>query len=160
MMEIKTVIKELDSSDELEQNDRDLLLLAVKAAETAYAPYSEFHVGAAVRLRNGACVTGSNQENVAFPSGLCAERVAAFAASSQFPGIPFEAIAVTAYSENFEVDTPVSPCGSCRQVLSEYEQIFNSKIKVLLAGHTGKVLVIEKIEDLLPLSFKTDRLKK
>jgi len=159
-IEFKTVIQEFDSAEELPQNDQDLVNAAAGAVKTSYAPYSKFNVGAAVLLQNGVVVTGSNQENVAYPSGLCAERVAVFAASAQHPGIPIESIAIAAESKEFEVNFPVTPCGSCRQVLSEYEQIYGRNIKVILSGHTGKVLVVEKVEDLLPLSFKADKLKK
>jgi cytidine deaminase len=159
-IEFKTVIREYGSIDDLPEDDRGLVQTALQAAKTSYAPYSKFHVGAAVRLQNGICITGSNQENVAYPSGLCAERVAVFAASSQYPGVPFEAIAITAVAEDFEVDFPVTPCGSCRQVLSEYEHIHGKNIKIILTGYKGKALVIEKVEDILPLSFKADSLKK
>lgn len=158
--EFKTVITEYDSVKELSADDKELLHLAQEASDASYAPYSKFHVGAAIRLANGICIKGSNQENVAYPSGLCAERVAVFAASTQYPGIPFDALAITASAEEFEVDFPVSPCGSCRQVLSEYEHLFGKNIKIILSGQKGKILVIEKVEDLLPLSFKPGNLKK
>lgn len=158
--EFKTVITEYDSAKELAAEDRELLQLAGEASLAAYAPYSKFHVGAAVKLSNNVCIKGSNQENVAYPSGLCAERVAIFAASAQYPGIAFTTLAITASSENFEVDFPVTPCGSCRQVLSEYEHLHGKNIRIILSGHKGKILVIEKVEDLLPLSFKPDNLRK
>ncbi|MFH0865094.1 MAG: cytidine deaminase [Bacteroidota bacterium] len=159
-IEYKIIITEHDSVKELPEADQELLRLAGEASKVAYAPYSKFHVGAAVRLANSVCVKGSNQENVAYPSGLCAERVAVFAASAQYPGIAIEVIAITAFAEEFEVDFPVTPCGSCRQVLSEYEHLYGKNIKIILSGHKGKLLVIEKVEDLLPLSFKADNLRK
>ncbi|NTW32738.1 MAG: cytidine deaminase [Bacteroidetes bacterium] len=159
-IELKTVFIEYNSLDELTQDDRGLVLLAKEAADTAYAPYSKFHVGAALKLENGVCIKGSNQENVAYPSGLCAERVAIFSASSQYPGIPVNTIAITAKTDSFKVDSPITPCGSCRQVLAEYERLFKKPIRVILTGETGSVYVIDKIEDLLPLSFKADKLKK
>jgi len=159
-IELKTVFIEYNSLEELLQDDRDLILLAKEAADTAYAPYSKFHVGAALRLENGICIKGSNQENVAYPSGLCAERVAMFTASTQYPGMPVTAIAITAKTDNFKIDTPITPCGSCRQVLAEYEHLFKKPIRIILTGETGSVFVIDKIEDLLPLGFKADELKK
>ena len=146
--------------EELSAEDRQLIQMAKKASAVAYAPYSNFYVGAALRLDNGVCVIGSNQENVAYPSGLCAERVAAFAASAQYPGIAFNTIAITAKSKDFIVDNPVTPCGSCRQVLAEYEHLFGKPIRIILCGEKGKVLVFNKVEDLLPFSFKADKLKK
>jgi cytidine deaminase len=159
-IEFTTVLQEFDSVEALPQKEKELVQAALDATKSSYAPYSKFHVGAAVRLKNGKCISGSNQENVAYPSGLCAERVAIFSATTQYPGIPVEAIAITAVSGEFEVNFPVTPCGACRQVLSEYESIYGQNIKMILTGHSGKVLVVEKVEDLLPLSFKADKLKK
>ena len=118
--ELKTVFIEYDAVEKLPSADKKLIVIAKKAAETAYAPYSEFHVGAAVMLENGVCIKGNNQENVAYPSGLCAERVAVFAASSQYPGVAIKTIAISAKSKKFKVCGPVTPCGACRQVLAEY----------------------------------------
>jgi cytidine deaminase len=158
--ELKTVFIEYDAVEELPSEDKKLIVMAKKAAETAYAPYSEFHVGAAVLLENGVCIKGNNQENVAYPSGLCAERVAVFAASSQYPGIAIKAIVISAKSMKFTVSSPVTPCGACRQVLAEYEHLQKQPIRIILSGEEGKVFVIDKVEDLLPLSFKADKLKK
>jgi cytidine deaminase len=151
---------EYDSMEELSSSDRELLKFAKKAVETAYSPYSHYQVGAAVRMGNGQIITGSNQENMAFPSGLCAERVALFSAAAANPGIPVKAIAITARSMQFPVTKPVTPCGSCRQAIIEYEMLSQEKIRIILMGETGKVLVIDGIEDLLPLSFKEEGLKK
>jgi cytidine deaminase len=158
--ELKTVFIEYDAVEELSADDKKLVIMAKKAAETAYAPYSDFHVGAAVLLENGVCIKGNNQENAAYPSGLCAERVAVFAASSQYPGIAIKAIAITAKSKNITVRDPVTPCGSCRQVLVEYEHLQKKPIRIILSGEKGKVFIIDKVEDILPLSFKADKLKK
>ncbi|TND02598.1 MAG: cdd [Bacteroidetes bacterium] len=119
--EIVTRVAEYATESELPELSRNLLAEARKAAEKAYAPYSEFHVGAALLLENGTVVTGNNQENAAYPSGLCAERVAVFAAGAQFPDIPAQAIAISCKTPHFSIDTPLSPCGACRQVLAEYE---------------------------------------
>jgi cytidine deaminase len=159
-LEYNTTILEFASAEELSSEDQHLILMAREAAEVAYAPYSNFQVGAALMLENGKCVKGCNQENVAYPSGLCAERVAVFASYAQYPGIVMNTIAITAKSKNFIVDNPITPCGSCRQVLAEYEHLQGSPIRVILTGETGKVLVIQKIEDILPLSFKEEKLKK
>ena len=150
---------EFDSFEDLNNADKFLLIEAEKALHLAYSPYSGFSVGAAIELENGVVVTGNNQENAAYPSGLCAERVAMFAAASQYPGIPFKALAITAKSENFVVDYPVSPCGSCRQVMSEYENSRKSPIRIILKGQTGKVVVFNNSNDLLPFVFTADQLK-
>jgi cytidine deaminase len=146
--------------DELNSNDRNLLMKARKAAKTAYAPYSQYYVGAAILLDNGMVFTGNNQENVAYPSGLCAERVAVFAASANFPQIPIITIAITARSKNFIVSSPITPCGSCRQVLAEYEKLHSHPIRTIMMGETGKILISESYIDLLPEMFQADELKK
>lgn len=159
-LEYKTTILEYESAEELSAEDRHLVEMAREAADVAYAPYSNFQVGAALMLENGLCVKGCNQENVAYPSGLCAERVAVFSAYSQYPGIKMVTIAITAKSKKFIVDNPITPCGSCRQVLAEYEHLQGSPIRIILSGNTGKVLIVRKVDDILPLSFKEDKLKK
>lgn len=159
-IEFSTTIYEYTSIEEIDKADKELLLEAKKACLSAYAPYSQYYVGAAVLLENGKIFTGNNQENIATPSGLCAERVAAFSASSHYPETPFKAIAIASKAENFIVDSPVTPCGACRQVLAEYEKKFNSDIKLILMGETGKILVIKSIRDVLPLMFQADELKK
>lgn len=158
--EITTEYIEYQSVDELPEVEKKLLIAAKAIAKNAYAPYSEFQVGSAVLLENGTIITGTNQENAAYPSGICAERVAVFSASSLCPGITIKALAITARSSKMEVNSPVSPCGSCRQVIAEYEHLYNSPIKLILSGETGKIYVFESIESLLPLSFKADELKK
>lgn len=145
---------EYDSIDELNAEDKSLMQKAHEAGTTAYAPYSNFSVGAAVLLENGAVVKGSNQENAAYPTGLCAERVAVFSASSQFPGVAIRAIAITAKSSRIAVSNPISPCGDCRQAISEYEVLYQKPIRFLLMGETGKVLELKNVESLLPLRFE------
>ncbi len=149
---------EYNRIEELEELHQVLLKKAEHALTSAYAPYSGFKVGAAVLLENGIIVTGNNQENAAYPSGLCAERVALFAASSQYPGIPFKAIAITAKAKDFTVNYPVSPCGSCRQVMNEYENLFKTSLKIILKGETGKIIVLENVGGLLPFSFTSEQL--
>jgi len=159
-LEYFTTVYEFNSIDELTDNDKELVLMAMQAAGNAYAPYSRFHVGAALKLVDGTFVIGNNQENIAYPSGLCAERVAVFSASAKYPGIAFDSLAITAKSDDFFVDYPITPCGACRQVLAEYEHLFNKPIRVILSGEKGKILVFTKVDDLLPFSFKADKLKK
>ena len=153
-------IEEYSSPDELSMADRTLLEEAVKASKTSYSPYSTFHVGAAVRLANGEVISGSNQENAAYPSGLCAERVVLFFAQARFPEIAAEALAVYADSDEFKLDKPVTPCGSCRQVIAEHESRHGNKVRVIMGGANGFVQVTEGIESLLPLTFMLEQLKK
>ncbi|MBL4658419.1 MAG: cytidine deaminase [Flavobacteriales bacterium] len=158
-VEIKSLITEYDSLDELPESDQTLLETAGKAADTAYAPYSHFNVGAAILLESGEVVAGNNQENVAYPSGLCAERVALFSVGAHHPNVPVKAIAITAKSERFNIDEPLAPCGACRQVMVEYEKKSGQSIRIILRGEKGKVYVINSVGDILPLSFSSDKLK-
>lgn len=147
-----------EGSYELPADWANLLQEARNAAQRSYSPYSNFKVGAALQLNNGIIVTGSNQENAAFPSGLCAERTACFYASAQYPDIPFSRIAITAINPKEKLSKPISPCGSCRQSLIEYEQKFGQNIEVLLAGEEGELFLFKSIEDLLPFSFSNNYL--
>ena len=158
-IELKTEFTEFDSAGELPVPDQDLVRKARETALSAYAPYSQFRVGAALLLENGKVVTGNNQENAAYPSGLCAERVAAFSASATMPGIVFTAIAISCSSEKKNITEPLSPCGACRQSLSEYENRFGKNIRVILTGVSGKVWVFKSIADLLPLAFDAKKLR-
>ena len=133
---------------------------ATKAIENAYAPYSAFKVGAAVLLENDEIITGNNQENVAYPSGLCAERVALFYAASIYPEVTVKTIAVTASAVHFDLSEPVTPCGSCRQVMSETENRFESPIRIIMRGESGKIYITKGINNLLPLMFHAEELKK
>ena len=162
MEKIKVVLQfeQYDSVSELPASDLDLVEKALEALPAAYAPYSHFKVGAAVRLKNGKVVTGNNQENAAYPSGMCAERVAMFHAQSQFPDIPIEAVAITAFPEDFRMNDPVSPCGSCRQVMAEYEGRHQNKIRLIMSGNDSKIWAVNGIENLLPLKFMPAELKK
>jgi cytidine deaminase len=154
MKEVKivTTYTEYNSEQELSQEDQTLVLRSKESVKDAYAPYSKFHVGAAVLLENGQIITGTNQENAAYPSGLCAERVAIFYANSIYPNIPVKAIAVTAFTGGDYTQKPVPPCGSCRQVISETETRFDKPIKIILAGKS-KIILIENSKVLLPLQF-------
>lgn len=153
-------VKEYENQSELNTADRELLEKAVKATATAYAPYSTFYVGAAVRLAGGSIYTGSNQENSAYPSGICAERVAIFAASSQRPGEPVEAVAIAARTDSFELINPITPCGSCRQVMAEYQNLSGKPIRVIMKGMSDKIWIVEGVDHLLPLMFHAEKLKK
>lgn len=159
-LELNISFTEFENLDELNSEDRKLVLKATEALKSAYAPYSHFKVGAAVLLKDGRVFSANNQENAAYPSGLCAERVAIFSAVAQNPGIPVKTIAVTAKAEDFEIKSPVSPCGACRQVIAEYEKLYKQKIRIIMKGDTNKVIIAESIEDLLPLTFHEEQLKK
>ena len=157
---LEIIVEEYSDFTELSDEDKKLLEKAGEAVEGSYAPYSGFNVGASVLLENGEVIKGSNQENSAYPSGLCAERVALFYAKSKFPDVAVKAIAITARSEHFVINKPITPCGSCRQVIAETESRQNNKIKIIMSGQTGPVLVTEGISSLLPLVFQEDSLKK
>ena len=150
---ISTDIDVYNSVSDLSKKDAELLVEAQKMVKSAYAPYSNFHVGAAVLLENGKIVTGNNQENAAYPSSLCAERVAIFYAGAQYPGVPVKAIAISVKSKNVVVNVPLSPCGGCRQVIAEYENKFETPIRIIMSGEKGQVYIAESIESLLPLMF-------
>jgi len=145
--------------DELSAAHQLLIEKAKEQVSKAYAPYSGFHVGAAVLLSNGQIFAGSNQENSAYPSGLCAERVAMFYANAQFPDVPVEALAITAYTNGEFLSDPVTPCGSCRQVLLETETRFDKDITVLLHG-TEKTYELTNVKQLLPLCFEKNSLNR
>lgn len=148
-----------ESIDELSQEDQQLLSEARRVSGNAYAPYSNFQVGAAARLSNGKIVTGSNQENASFPVGICAERALLSSASSLYPGTAIETIAVSYQSEIVKSDHPISPCGMCRQSLQEFEGRMKKPIRLVLGGMEGKVYVIHSAGQLLPLAFTGGELK-
>lgn len=145
--------------EELEAGDALLFESARRATDDAYAPYSKFRVGVAVRLENGQIITGSNQENASFPAGICAERVTLSAASAVYPGVAVRDLALTYVNESGEGNHPISPCGICRQTLSEYEQRFGRSIRLILGGISGEIYVINRATDLLPFAFSSQELK-
>jgi cytidine deaminase len=147
--------EEFESADQLNKEEKELVEKAGDVAIRAYAPYSNFSVGAALLLENGKVITGSNQENAAYPSGLCAERVALFYASSQYPDVPVKAIAITALRNKQPLDEPVPPCGGCRQVFVEWEKRFEQPFTVIMAGKK-KIIRIEQAGWLLPFNFQSD----
>lgn len=144
--------KEFSSLDELEPQDRELCEAAEKALTGSYAPYSNFNVGAAVRLADGTIVLGANQENSAYPSGLCAERTAMFAAHANHPQTPMRSIAITG-AQNGKLNRGITaPCGACRQVMAEYQKVAGQNMSVLLYG-SDVILKFEKVDDVLPFIF-------
>ncbi|HEY1040829.1 MAG TPA: cytidine deaminase [Bacteroidia bacterium] len=147
------------TEQDLANEDRLLLMHARKSLENAYAPYSHFNVGAAILLENGEIVVGNNQENAAYPSSLCAERVAIYYSGAKYPGVKIKALAVTVKAESQVISEPVTPCGACRQAIAEYETRYEQKIRMIMAGETGKIYISESIESLLPLMFNKKFLK-
>jgi cytidine deaminase len=143
---------------ELDPSDALLLEAAREATVHAYAPYSEFRVGAAVRLINGQILSGSNQENASFPAGICAERVVLSAASASFPGTAIMSLALTYINKSSTSNRPISPCGICRQTLAEYEQRFNHPIRLILGGISGEIFILNRATDLLPFAFSKQEL--
>lgn len=144
--------------EELSEKEQQLIKAAQKATLNSYAPYSHFFVGAAALLKDGTIIRGTNQENAAYPSGLCAERVTLFAANSQHPDQPVTILAIAARTEEGFTELPISPCGACRQVMQETEDRFSHPMRILLYG-TRQIYVIENATALLPLAFGKDYLK-
>lgn len=138
--------------EELSEADRELIDKAKEATQTSYAPFSKFCVGAAARLSDGTIVTGSNQENAAFPSSLCAERTALFYANARYPEKSVEELAIAAYAHGTFLKSPIPPCGACRQVILGVEERYGRPIRILLFGEEG-TYVVDSIKALLPLQF-------
>jgi len=147
-----------NSIEELNSQDAWLLNEAKEVTQDAYAPYSNFRVGAVAKLSNGEIVAGTNQENASFPAGLCAERVLLASVSSIYPNVAIESIAISYRTNGGTSDHPISPCGVCRQSLQEFEQRTNLPVRLILGGIEGKVFVIKKSSNLLPLAFTSDEL--
>lgn len=145
-----------NSAEELTPVDASLLSAARSVTTQAYAPYSNFLVGAVGILANGKTIIGTNQENASYPVGICAERVLLSSAASQYPGIPIQTIAISYHNLKGESGRPVSPCGICRQSLSEYQQRMQQPIRLILSGLTGEVYIVERADHLLPLSFSNE----
>lgn len=156
--EIKSVLFDYNSLAELDEKHQELVKKAKEAAEKAYAPYSKFNVGAAVLLENGEIIQGNNQENAAYPSGLCAERVAIFYANSKYPNVSIKAIAVTARTVSGFIKEPIPPCGSCLQVMLESENRSGEPIQVLLYGQ-DKITIADSIIQFLPVNFNKEMLR-
>ena len=155
-MKKRTVVCELeeyDTSSKLSANEADLLSSAITARKNSYAPYSKFNVGAAVLLEGGEVVLGNNQENACYPSGLCAERVALYAAAANYPGKKILGIAISAGSKLHKVDRPVGPCGNCRQSIMEYEVKQQTPIFLIMQGDEGVILKSNSLQNIMPISF-------
>jgi cytidine deaminase len=157
-VEIRINIEEYKSAAELSETEQQLIERAVQTAGDAYVPYSQFRVGACLLLDNGKFISGNNQENASYPDGLCAERVAMFAANAMYPRSPVIMMAIAAIYQDKLFDQPVYPCGSCRQALLENENRFNQPIRLLMYGKSG-IHVVKSVRDLLPLSFDSSFLK-
>ena len=149
-------IEEYPSAASLSDQDRSLLEKARLVTEIAYAPYSKFRVGAAARMKNGQVVEGSNQENASYPIGICAERVLMSVAAMLYPEQGIDTMAISYHNQRGASDVPISPCGMCRQAIHEFELRTNNPMRVILSGLEGKVWIISKANDLLPLSFDGD----
>ena len=145
--------------DELGKDDAALLKKANEVTKNAYAPYSNFHVGAAAKLANGEIVTGTNQENASYPVGLCAERVLLASASTLHPNVAIQTMAISYNTQNGLNNHPIAPCGMCRQYIQEYELRLKQPIRLILGGSEGKIFVFEKASQLLPLGFTSEDLK-
>jgi cytidine deaminase len=158
-IQIITTVFEYNSIDELSLEDQKLVNNAKEATHRSYSPYSKFSVGAAILLENGKIIQGNNQENSAYPSGLCAERVAMFYANSKYPDIAVKTIAISSYTNGEFSEIPISPCGSCRQVLLETEERYNQPIKLILFG-AKKIKIVETVKEMLPLFFEKEMLNK
>ena len=155
---IKTSFQVYDSMEELDFESKNLMNQAIEARKTAYAPYSNFSVGCALLLDNGEIIKGTNQENAAYPSGLCAERVAIFYAGSQFPNAKILKLCITASQKERDSDIPIPPCGSCRQSIAEYEFKQDSLIQIYFMGAKGEVYKSDSLKNLLPLVFDKNHL--
>jgi cytidine deaminase len=152
----ESILTVFDTEDALPAQEYALLQQARQQLINAYAPYSEFHVACALQLGDNKVITGTNQENIAYPSGLCAERVAIFNAGHLHPHTMPVAIAITAQSGKGVVSHPPTSCGACLQVMAEYEQRFKTQLKIILAGETGPVYVAEGVRTFMPWQFETD----
>ena len=146
--------KVYESFSELSDDDKELLKAAQDAAALAYAPYSDFHVGAAALLANGEIIKGGNQENASFPAGLCAEGVVMAVAAARFPRVPINTIAISYNSSRTESDHPIAPCGVCRQALDEFKVKTGATVRLLMGGLSGKIFEVSDASALLPLAFR------
>lgn len=154
MMKQITITAKIDVCDyaELSPQDKSVVDAAKEATQAAYAPYSHFQVGAAVRLVDGTVVAGNNQENVASPSGLCAERTALFYANARYPDAAVDAVAIAAYANGDYTEKPITPCGACRQVILEAQSRYKHPVRMILYGKK-EVYLVAQITDLMPLAF-------
>lgn len=162
-MELKKInfsVEVYQSSEELQVGDAELLSAAREIAKVAYAPYSNFLVGAAARLSNGEIMKGTNQENASYPVAICAERTLMSYAATLHPGTAIEAMAISYFNKNGDSNKPISPCGMCRQMLAEFEERTAQPIKLILGGTSGQVYIVSSAKELLPLTFTSADLGK
>jgi len=152
-VKIESTLYVFDDLEEVSEDVKILMEKAIKARIKAYAPYSKFNVGAAILLDNGKIVSGSNQENASYPSGLCAERTAIYYAGAQYPNVKILKMAITAASQNQKTTSPIPPCGACRQAIAEYEVKQETSIEIYFMGETGKVVKSNSLANLLPFVF-------
>ena len=152
-LKIESTLYVFDSLQDVPEDIKNLMNHAIKARDNAYAPYSKFHVGATILLDNGEIISGSNQENASFPSGLCAERTAIYYAGAKYPNSKMLKMAITAASQINPTKSPIPPCGACRQAISEYEVNQKTPIEIYFMGETGKVIKSDSIANLLPFVF-------
>lgn len=157
-VKIESTLYVYESIEELAVDVKELMSKAVEARDKAYAPYSKFNVGAALILDNGEVITGSNQENASYPSGLCAERTAIYYAGAKYPKANIVKMAITAASQNQKTTAPIPPCGACRQAIAEYEVKQDSDIEIYFMGETGSVAKSNSLANLLPLVFDKSKL--
>ena len=144
--------QEFSSVEEMTPEDQALVAAALEAQKGSYSPYSDFQVGAALLLANGVVVKGANQENIAYPSGLCAERTAMFWAGANYPDVAMETLAIAGSDHGVLCESPASPCGACRQVMAEYQKKYQHPIKIILVG-SKRIRKFSRVEDLLPFIF-------
>lgn len=155
---VSTTIDIYESLSELNLEVKNLMNAAVEARDKAYAPYSKFHVGAAILLDNNEIISGSNQENASYPSGLCAERTAIYYAGAKYPDAIIKCIAISATSKNHPVTSPIPPCGACRQAIAEYEIKQSQPIEIYFMGESGEVAKTNSLKELLPFAFDKSNL--
>lgn len=158
-IKIESFLEVYPSMESLPETILSLMENAITAREKAYAPYSQFLVGAALLLDNGKILSGSNQENASYPSGLCAERTAIYYAGAQYPEAQIRSIAISARAMNKVTSKPIPPCGACRQAIAEYEIKQKTPIEIYFMGERGEVMKSNSLEDLLPLQFTSKYLK-
>ena len=144
--------EEFTSASQMTPQDQEMVAAAIDAQKGSYSPYSKFQVGAALKLENGLVLKGANQENVAYPSGLCAERTAMFAAGANHPDTPMVRMAIAASDRGVLCESPASPCGACRQVMAQYQRKFDQPIQIILVG-SKRIRKFHKVDDLLPFIF-------
>ena len=158
-LKLNLIYQIYDRAEELDQADQQLVQKAIEATQQAYAPYSNFKVGAAIRLGNSDIILGNNQENASYPAGLCAEQTALFHVGANYPNETIQTIAIATASKKGSADHPIAPCGICRQVLMEYECKQDSLIRILLINGDQSITEISSANDLMPMAFSSEFLK-